>query len=764
MWYPLPQEILSLNDMTPGSLFDQCLSVITDNLDAISIPNPTTRSRVLRRNIVLPAQICDKFLEAYQKKYRLNDSIAHIFRDRESTRLTIVKLEHATITDKGLRYLLAHRPLQVELVHCDCISEAAVGIIAAYNQNLVRLTFGPLNFTSNSRGVVDNHIRMNVIKRDLLQLTLKIDNAMTIPVLRLKPLHNITFLNLSKLPEMLSSLQMRIETVKFLILHNVPLTPNNIKWILQVSDNIKLLDISQENEAQGTVENASSVLHELVTNLPKLQYLDISGTNLAGTGQGQSLVTTVDGGEVEVKSDIPGLISRATNPLEFLGLYGTHHGACQRHDIPASLISGDANEKQILTAAWAAIDYPVILSKVLSDLYYFFRFENITNVGAALSIVLLSLKKFPLETQIQISGSAIIYYIVKGNQKANIGLNLKRRIITLLLDSMETHISDHTLMRNGCLALCQFRIPEDVLFEYDRIVQILLDVSEDSHYTFVQRIAIYLLNSLACQVDGQQKLFLGDRGAITRMLHVISLRVDRRQCDDVMEVAWSTMWNVTDETPINCQRFLDGHGMTYFLACLRWFRGNFELVRNMMGLLGNVAEVAALRPKLMRPVIIMAFYNLLNSVADGIEVSYNAAGVIAHIASDGPEAWTIREPSRTAVLNRMSAAIHRWDRKAERNINYRSFHPILNLLNARHTPECQQWAVWALANLTTVYPEKYCKLLEREGGIEMLKELLHPNYSLSNSSFASIKRLVIIVITNCENFSNEEVPPDQMDH
>jgi Zyg-11 protein homolog len=31
---------------------------------------------------------------------------------------------------------------------------------------------------------------------------------------------------------------------------------------------------------------------------------------------------------------------------------------------------------------------------------------------------------------------------------------------------------------------------------------------------FVQRIGIYLLNSLACQVDGTQKQLLGDLGAM----------------------------------------------------------------------------------------------------------------------------------------------------------------------------------------------------------------------------------------------------------
>lgn len=53
------------------------------------------------------------------------------------------------------------------------------------------------------------------------------------------------------------------------------------------------------------------------------------------------------------------------------------------------------------------------------------------------------------------------------------------------------------------------------LFEYERLVKILLHaVSDTEQEGFVQRIAIYLLNSLACLVDGKQKLFLGDLGAI----------------------------------------------------------------------------------------------------------------------------------------------------------------------------------------------------------------------------------------------------------
>lgn len=53
------------------------------------------------------------------------------------------------------------------------------------------------------------------------------------------------------------------------------------------------------------------------------------------------------------------------------------------------------------------------------------------------------------------------------------------------------------------------------------------------------------------------------------MLNLIATRLERSVCDDVLEVAWSTMWNVTDETPANCRRFLENRGMEFFLGCLK---------------------------------------------------------------------------------------------------------------------------------------------------------------------------------------------------
>lgn len=52
------------------------------------------------------------------------------------------------------------------------------------------------------------------------------------------------------------------------------------------------------------------------------------------------------------------------------------------------------------------------------------------------------------------------------------------------------------------------------------------------------------------------------------MLNLICDKLEHKVHDDMLEIAWSVMWNVTDETPSNCQRFLDGHGMHYFAQCL----------------------------------------------------------------------------------------------------------------------------------------------------------------------------------------------------
>ena len=224
------------------------------------------------------------------------------------------------------------------------------------------------------------------------------------------------------------------------------------------------------------------------------------------------------------KCDVVGLISRVDRPLDFLGLYKAQYEACCRAHIPAKEVSGDLNEAQILIAGQRYLNRPMVLESVLNDLFHIFRYENCCNFQESLDIILLSMDRHPGEKVIQISGSASLYYVVKSEPSDKINVKVKQKILATLLNAMFAHKDDAVMMRNGCLTLCQFCIPQDVIFDYERLVQILLYIvaaHNDVDSNFVQRAGICLLNSLACQVDGRQKLLVGDLGAMEKMLGII---------------------------------------------------------------------------------------------------------------------------------------------------------------------------------------------------------------------------------------------------
>ncbi|KAK4292197.1 hypothetical protein Pmani_035017 [Petrolisthes manimaculis] len=737
---------------------------------------------VLRPAVALPTELCEKLINLWQDRdpTALDDRFINIFRDLSCTRLKRVNVRNTLVTDVGLGVLLSHNLVELDISNCKKLSERTLDNINKFGENLTTLVLGKTRdillesfvthtHTNSCEEEVSDPSAPSQIKKDKKGHILRTPNLRKLVVrdfiqpneseyfgLLLQPLTRLTHLDLAGCMFLQARHLLPLKQLISLNLHSVQRMQEALPLLSELKS-LKFLDVSQANQKYGVFENPDATLANLVSNLPNLTSLDISGTNLSGDGtfdeyRYSSSKTDLKGGEIDMEEDqcdIPGLKSRIQNPLEFLGLYNTFYDACHRNHIPARVITGDANEAQILAATAAYLDRPEVLVKALNELFHIFRFDTCHHQPKALDLILLAMLRHRTEKHIQISGSASLFYIAKGEDKTSLSVRVREKMIVVLLDAMETHLRDSTMMRNGCLTLCQFRIPQDVLFEYRRLVQLLLRLIEDRDDgdDFVRRIAIYLLNSLACQVDGEQKMLVGDLGAIDTMLKLIKNRVLHHMHDDMLEIAWSAMWNVTDETPVNCLRFLDGQGMIYFQKCLKEFPDKPELLRNMMGLLGNVAEVKELRSRLMTSELLTTFADLLDSNSDGIEVSYNAAGVLSHIASGGAEAWTIEHPTRSEVLERMVAAIERWDLASKRNINYRSFEPILRLLEIYHTPQCQHWAAWALANLTRVYPEKYCSLVEEEGGVELLKALL-----ASPIPYQRIKALARVVITQCEQF------------
>lgn len=103
----------------------------------------------------------------------------------------------------------------------------------------------------------------------------------------------------------------------------------------------------------------------------------------------------------------------------------------------------------------------------------------------------------------------------------------------------------------------------------------------------------------------------------------------------------------------------------------------------------------------MQPRFISMLSTLLTSVH--IDVSYFAAGIAAHLLSDGPHTWPIISlmPSRDVLLEQLAYTITHWQTPQGEMVAYRSFHPFFPLLHCSDAYPVQLWAVWAIHHVCT---------------------------------------------------------------
>ncbi len=238
---------------------------------------------------------------------------------------------------------------------------------------------------------------------------------------------------------------------------------------------------------------------------------------------------------------------------------------------------------------------------------------------------------------------------------------------------------------------------------------------------------LYILTSLSHAKEMTK--MMGDSGAIEKLLAVINSRFQRKICDEVMVIAWSIMWNITDENEYTCEQFLANDGMRSFISCMNSFPENIKLHNSMMGVIGNLAECKSLRQKIMEPEYIKIFIKLLDHhESDNIELSNSAAGILSHIASEGIQLWNqflSFDCSLKRMLTQLRAAVSRWKINSKRNVSYNSLKPHMRLLRCDQSPpEAQYWAVWELANLTRFNCSRYCPMLAEDNGTETLELII----------------------------------------
>uniref|UniRef100_A0A3Q3QWB7 Protein zer-1 homolog n=1 Tax=Monopterus albus TaxID=43700 RepID=A0A3Q3QWB7_MONAL len=707
----------------------------------------------LRSDIFLPSEICDKLVNTYMELVHTDsnfepvESFFQLFSDPRSTRLTRVQLREDFVRDRDLEAIRKQDLIELHLTYCNSLSSRSLKTLTCFRETLVSLCLFGCNhiFYRNSSAPLacnedteDEEEESPALETDFNFQgfnRLRLLNLGGLPEevdaeTLLKPLKSLTTLDLSNVPLLRTAfLTQWKDRLASLILYNVDLSEELVSTVVELV-NLRHLDISRESRRVFKFKMTRKILTSIVQHLVNLVSLDISGHIMLDNCTVPHFEEALGRPSTEpcMSSIYP--FQELKRPLQFLGLYDTT--LCNVTHIPANKVTGSKNEDQVLNAIEAYTDFrPELAHRAINQLFDIARIQHCNQLLRALQLVIAALKCHKYDKSIQVTGSAALFYLTNTEYRSDQSVKLRREVIQVVLNGMEQY-QEVTVQRNCCLTLCNFSIPEELEFQYTRVNQLLLKILEPARQDeSIQRIAVHLCNALVCQVDNHHKEAVGKMG----FYYDISESITNKFfiCDQVMEFSWSALWNITDETPDNCQMFLNCRGMSLFLECLQpnTFKINFDVICTLL-------------------TVCCFDSNLLDSKADGIEVSYNACGVLSHIMFDGPEVWSMKEPQRDTVMDKMWDAIQSWDVSSRRNINYRSFEPILRLLPQNISPVSQHWATWALYNLVSVYPSKYCPLLIKEGGISLLEKVLE-----LESSQPETKDMARKVMEQCENFQED---------
>ncbi|XP_071948288.1 protein zer-1 homolog [Antedon mediterranea] len=713
------------NDNNPIPLADQLIGFIANNPSSFCVMSSNGEHVKLREDVVLCSSISDKLMSLHAESENVSESFMKLFTDTNKAHLKRMEVANTNITDRCLMYVRKQKLVELNLSNCSNLTPCGF----QYVNEQTELQVLKLENTSIIQGYKNGDVSFRRLR--LLNLSSTGVEAMQLYciVRQLEHLKSLDVSNIVKNGDLMFLDPVR-STLKSLVLHDCILVQHSLEYLCKLV-NLSHLDISSTSDDKLNIK--TEFLKCLCQNLQNLMSLDLSG-NLVEKGidgGGDQLdMTDLDHESAETNAErigkgdltssrIEGLRG-LQRPLHFLGLLNCP--GCDLENLPALKVAGEANEDQVLNAIEAYTSRSTFLLKALNVFFEVVRTANCKQIPRAANLIVVGMKTHLRNCPIQISGSASLYHICCEPYQLSLSFKTKRLIIVALLDAMENNPKSLTLQRNCCLTLYN-QLPFNLQFQYKRFTKILINIiNSEGIDNLVERLCVFMCNNIVCHVEGEEKKLMGKLGVVKSMLRLIKKRVDRRTYDEVMETAWSTLWNVTDETADNCQMFVSGGGLHLFQQCRMLYPDRQELLRNMMGLMGNVAEVPFLRPDLLYHV--ETFCVLLFDKSDGIEVSYNAAGVLSHILSDGPHKWDDRVTGRVKIIEKIQTAIDQWDIKTKRNINYRSFEPIIRLLDKSHTPICQYWAVWALTNLCHVDPDKYCSLLRKEGGLEKLLQVL----------------------------------------
>uniref|UniRef100_A0A1B6DCA2 Uncharacterized protein n=1 Tax=Clastoptera arizonana TaxID=38151 RepID=A0A1B6DCA2_9HEMI len=657
------------------------------------------------------SEISEHLLSSLSSKRKLTDFTISLF-DISTTSLRRVCIPDANeLTTQGLKMLKPHKISELEIKSLKVTVNDLIGCLGEWTlQNLRLLNVAHSMFTDGPKCVVialsklQSLQSLDVSNTDFNRLGLEIVTS-DLPLLE-----NLDISN-TKVDDISSLIKCR-HRLKNLALYNLKI--NAKEDVLIQMRELRTLDMSEDKDFHPlemfvSINSKTNEFLNSVDAVPYLTALDISGKDEIGRKELRDFV-------------------RRHPHLRFLGL--VHSDSCyddcfintKNADYFHNLkVAGIASEEQLILALKRYPTRPLYVQKCLYNLFRLTPSFSETRVD----IIKLVLPGMRLHTEafgVQMAATACLYNLTKGELAGKIHPSLLARVVELSLVAMETFPNHYQLQKNTLLTLCSDRILQDVPIDKYRCARLVLDSLCNFDDPSMNRMSVAICSILAAKISTLETSHLGSRPIyMKKLLNLVRGKMETKSVDITMKFTLSALWNLTDESPTTCEVFLKEGGLDLFLKVLQAFPGEATVETKVLGLVNNIAEVPTLRSNLLESKFVSILRKLLHS--NQIDVSYFAAGIIAHLASEGEQAWTDRGALQgywKQILEELGDVVSCWKPPEGEMVAYRSFHPFISLLTCTAAPQVQLWAVWAIHHVCTKNAQRYCPMLEADQGSDML--------------------------------------------
>ncbi|KAM9762428.1 protein zyg-11 homolog [Menidia menidia] len=702
-------SFLNTDDASPAALTDLCLTYVSQNLESFCVKRPDG-SLCFREAVLFPQELADQLLAKMATEGLLNDSTVGVFRNCEYLRLRRACIRTARISAEAFQKALCpHRLLELDAARVNAdltIPDILQGLATNKycQESLQRLVLTGLTMSSLEEPIWYQFSALQGLRSLSLANVDFYDSGLvdvcSLPRLESLDLSNTSVTNLSPV----LGLKERLRSLTLHQLKRLEMSTAQLLGVIGQLDVLQHLDISDDK--QFTSDVARQLLGQPGI-LPALVSLDVSGRKQVTDAAVRAFV-----------EERPG--------MTFVGLLATDAGFSDFLSGEGNLkVTGEANETQICEALRR---YSEREGFVREALFHLFSLTHVMEKPRPdiLKLVVLGMKNHPATLNVQLAASACVFNLTKQDLAAGMPVRLLSTVTQLLLEAMRTFPNHQQLQKNCLLSLCSDRILQEVpfnRFEAAKLVMQWLCNHEDQN---MQRMAVAIISILAAKLSTDQTAQLGaELFIVKQLLHIVRQKATQGVVDATLKFTLSALWNLTDESPTTCRHFIENQGLDLFIKVLESFPNESSIQQKVLGLLNNIAEVGELHGELMVQGFLDHISTLLHSPE--VEVSYFAAGILAHLTSRGEEAWTLSPSLRSSLLEQLHAVIMKWPPPECEMVAYRSFNPFFPLLECFHTPGVQLWAAWAMQHVCSKNASRYCSMLLEEGGLQQLEQVhTHP--------------------------------------